>query len=218
MAQFDFASGVQGAGTGAQVGGPYGALAGFVIGGFAGGSAKRRAEKRKRKLQKKMERLASPEYLAKVTQKLTPAFREQVAGSAGPAIQSATATQLGQSGLENTGIGMAMKSAAAGAPETLAFNAAQGQARGVIANQMAALTGREPREATDVAGMFASASDMIDYYRKLNKNPKAGPEGGLQLLSGPGQESVLGESTGSFAEQFGQFGDNDPFSRFAPGR
>ena len=95
-------------GVGTAIGAGIGAIAGFL-----GSKSKKRALARRRR---KLKKLTSAEHLTDVIKKLRPQFREIVAQGLGPQFLSGIAAELGRSGLTGTGVGEALRTAAAAVP------------------------------------------------------------------------------------------------------
>lgn len=200
MAAFDFSSGMQGAASGGSIGGPWGAIAGFVIGGFLGGGKKKRAEKKQKKLEKQLRVLASPEHLAATTKKLTPQFREQIAGGAGAELTGAIQTGVARRGLTGTGIGTALTAGAAAVPETMAFREALGQAQDVVGRQIAVRSKQRTPEATGYAEEFGQFADATQMFKQLS----AGGGSPGELVSFKEGGNAPWDESGSAASQFSE--------------
>jgi hypothetical protein len=155
MAAFDVASGTAGASAGAGLG-PYGAAAGFVIGGFLGGAANRNAKKQRQTIENKIRRRLSPQYYNNLVREFTPIAREGVVNSgAGNVIKQDVGTNLARQGLNGTGVGAAIQSAASLAPSNIAFQ---------TANQLASNT--QAADLNSVVGLGQFDPRMADQYAR----------------------------------------------------
>jgi hypothetical protein len=210
---FDYESGLAGAQTGAAAG-PYGAIAGFVVGGFVGGRKKDAMRKLMKKREKKLRYLASPKHLAEVTSQLTPQFRQQIAGGAGAAAQSAIQNSISRRGLSGTGIGAALGAGAAAIPEITAFNQALGQAGNVINRQTEAY-GQQYYDPERIDEQIGKTGDAIQLFKRLSAG-SGGPEGGLTRLGEGEFDRLVGEG-GYNPSASEEFKDQDfDFSQFGP--
>lgn len=211
MASFDWESGLSGAQSGGSMGGPYGAIAGFVIGGFVGGHKKKMMKKALAKQQKMLRKLASPEHLAEVTKKLTPLYREQIAGGAGAEATSAIQNAVARQGLTGTGIGTALSAGGAAIPEIMAFKESLGKSQDVVDREISARLGQTPPTPTGYANEIGQIGDAVNLFKRLSAG-QAGPAGGLTALA-PGEfDRLESEQAQSATDQFA----NQPldFSKF----
>lgn len=138
--------------------------------------------------QKEQQRLAKQElnakHISKMTQKLTPLFRQGIAGGLGPSYESGVAGNLASRGLTGTGIGESLRNASMAVPGIEAFRAALANAIDIQkarASLMAGAPPPQPRQNPLTGALSGFASGFLG-------------AGGGGLMGGMG--SVPGGATG----------------------
>jgi hypothetical protein len=194
----------QGAATGTAIAPGIGTLIGAGVGAIAGffsgkGKARAAAEhlRKVREAQARIKQLASPEHLAEVMGKLQPLMRQIVASGLGPQFQQQVASSLAAHGATGTGVGEAMRSGAASAPNLMASQMGAEQAGGIVKNEMgaeAAAAGMEPGTADIAAGqenpLMAALTGALQGgaqgYISGKAGGKAAPSGSTLMDNRPG--------------------------------